>query len=76
MCYPKRRQTKGVRRCYLIIPTILCMGEFPTMSSQAWFWTAEVQQAVAASARELDAGDSEVYSSGAEFLVSLADPEA
>lgn len=46
------------------------------MSSQAWFWTAEVQQAVAASARELDAGDSEVYSSGAEFLVSLADPEA
>ncbi|MCT1356298.1 hypothetical protein [Gordonia sp. p3-SID1431] len=48
-----------------------------TMSSeQAWFWTAEVQQAVTASERELDAGDSEVYSSGGEFLASLADPEA
>lgn len=46
------------------------------MSEQAWFWTAEVQQAVMVADRELDAGESEVYSSGAEFLASLDAREA
>lgn len=42
---------------------------------QAWFWTPEWQERMAAAQTDLDAGRSAVFESGTPFLDALSEPD-